>query len=80
MPVHLYSFGIEYIRQEVLSKFKDKSMTHSIFGLKDDDFFMCGTYYVALMKYIITRKTLSDCFHLFFTVTTIQKEYNTYVL
>ena len=75
MPVHLYSFGIEYIRQEVLSK--DKSITHSMFGLKDDDSFMCGTYNVAFMKYIITRKTLLDCFHLFFTLTTIQKEYNT---
>ena len=42
--VNFYSFQIGYILQEVLSKIKDKSITHKIFTIQDDDSAMCGFY------------------------------------
>ena len=40
--VHFDFFGIEYIPQEVLNKIKDKSITHNIFRIQDDDSVMYG--------------------------------------
>ena len=42
--VYFDSFGIEYIPQEVLNKIKDKSITHNIFRIQDEDSIMCGFY------------------------------------
>ena len=36
------SFGIEYVSHEVLSKIKDKYITHNTFKIKSDDSIMCG--------------------------------------
>ena len=41
MAVYLDSFGIEYILQKELNKIKDKSITHNIFKIEDDDSIMC---------------------------------------
>ena len=35
--VYFDSFGIEYIPQEVLNKIKDKSVTHNIFRIWDNE-------------------------------------------
>ena len=35
--VYFDSFGIEYIRQEILGKIKHKSITHNIFKIQSDD-------------------------------------------
>ena len=59
------SFGIEYVSQEVLSKIKDKSITHNIFRIQSDDSVMCGFYYIAFIEYMIARKTLLDYTYLF---------------
>ena len=37
----LLLLGIEYILQEVLNKIKDKSITHNIFRIQDNDSIMC---------------------------------------
>ena len=50
--VYLYSFGIQYISQEVLSKIKDKSMTHNIFKIQSDDSIICGFYCIAFIEYM----------------------------
>ena len=39
--VYFHSFGIEYIPQEVLDKIRDKSITHNIFRIQENDFIMC---------------------------------------
>ena len=52
------SFGIEYIPQEVLNKIRDKSNTHKIFRIQDNNSIMCGFYCVAFMKYVFEGKTL----------------------
>ena len=39
--VYFDSFATEYIPQEVLSKIKDKSITHNTFTIQDDDSIMC---------------------------------------
>ena len=36
---------IEYIPKELLSKIKDKSITHNIFSIQDVDSIMCGFYH-----------------------------------
>ena len=35
--VYFDSFGFEYIPQEALNKIKDKSITHNIFRIQDDE-------------------------------------------
>ena len=63
--VYLDSFGIEYIPQEVLNKIRDKSITHNIVTIQDDNSVMCGFYCIALREYILAGKTLLDYTNLF---------------
>ena len=35
------SFGIEYIPQKLLNKINDKSITHNIFIIQDNESIMC---------------------------------------
>ena len=65
MVVYFDSFGIEYITQEVLSKIKEKSITHNIFRIQDDDSILCGLYCNAFTEYMISGKTLLDYTNLF---------------
>ena len=51
-------FGIEYISQEVLNKFKEKSITHNIFRMQDNESIMCGFYCIAFMENIYLQKKL----------------------
>ena len=51
------SFGIEYILPEVLSKIKDKSITHNIFRIQFDDSIMCRFYWIAFIEYMLAEKT-----------------------
>ena len=54
------SFRIEYIPKEVLNKIKDKSITHNIFRIQDDDSTMCGFCCIAFIEYMDAGKTLLD--------------------
>ena len=51
------SFGIEYIPQEVLNKIRDKSITHNIFRIQDNESIMCGFYCIAFINYMLAGKT-----------------------
>ena len=55
----------EYILQEVLNKFKDKSITHNIFRIQDNESTMCGFYCIAFIEYMLAGKTLLDYINLF---------------
>ena len=37
LAVYFDSFGNEYNREEVVNKIKDKSITHNIFKIQDDE-------------------------------------------
>ena len=52
--------GTEYIPQEVLHKIKDKSITHNIFRIQDNESIMCGFYCTAFIEYMLAGKTLLD--------------------
>ena len=52
------SFGIEYITLEVLNKIRNKSITHNIFRIQDNEFIMCGFYFIAFLKFMTAGKTL----------------------
>ena len=52
-----YSFGIEYITLEVLNKIRNKSITHNIFRIQDNEFIMCGFYFIAFLEYMTAGKT-----------------------
>ena len=53
-----FFFGTECIPQEQLNKIRDKSITHNIFRLQDNDFIVSGFYSNAFIKYILPGKTL----------------------
>ena len=42
--VYFDSFGVKYISQEVLNKIKDKSITHNIFRIQDNESIMRGFF------------------------------------
>ena len=44
LTVYFDSFGIEYISQEVLNKTRDKSITHNIFRIQNNESTMIGFY------------------------------------
>ena len=56
--VYFESFGIEFIPPEMLNKIKDKSITHNIFRIPDNDSVTSGFYCIAFIEYIFTGKTL----------------------
>ena len=59
------SFGIEYIPLETLNKTRDKSISHKIIRIQDNEFSMCGFYCIAFIEYMIAGKTLLDHANLF---------------
>ena len=68
-------FGNEYIPQEVLIKVKDKSITHNIFGVQNDDSIICGFYRIAFIDYVIAGKNLLDYTNLY-CGSDFKKSYN----
>ena len=65
LAVYFDSFGIEYIPQEVLNKIKDKSITHNIFRIQNNESVMCGLYCIVFIEYMLAGKTLLDYTNLF---------------
>ena len=74
LAVYSDSFEIEYIPQKILNKIKDKSITHNIFRIRDNESVMCGFYYIAFMEYRFAGKTLLEYTDLF-SVSDYKKNY-----
>ena len=53
--MYFNSFGTEYILQEVLTKIKDKSITHNVFRIQNDDSFMSEFHCIAFREDMIAR-------------------------
>ena len=51
--VYFDTFGLEYIPQEVLNNIKDKSITHNIFRIQNNDSIMWGFYCIAFIESIV---------------------------
>ena len=51
---------MEYIPQEVLNKIRDKSITHNIFRIKDNESIMCGFCCMAFIEYMLVEKAFLD--------------------
>ena len=66
VAVYFDAFGIEYILQEVLNKIRDKSITHNILRIQDNESIMCGFYCIDFIEYMLAGKTLLDYINLFF--------------
>ena len=60
VAIYFDSFGIEYIPQKVLNKIKDKSITHNVFRIQDNESIMCEFYFIAFIEYMLAGKTLLD--------------------
>ena len=58
-------FGTEYTPQEVLSKIRDKSTTHKIFRIQDNETIICGFYCITFIGYMLVEKKLLDYTNLF---------------
>ena len=65
LAVYFDFFGVAYNPQEVLNKIKDKSITHNIFRIQDNESIMCGFYCIAFIEYMLAGKTLLDYTNLF---------------
>ena len=65
--VYFDYFRIEYTPQEVLNKIRDKSITHNIFRIEDDDSIICEFYCIAFIEYMLAEKTWLDYTNLFST-------------
>ena len=52
------SFGIEYIPQQLLNKIKDKSTTHNILRIPENESMMCECDSISFIEHILARKTL----------------------
>ena len=63
--VYFESFGIEFIPPEMLNKIKDKSITHNIFRMQDNDSVTSGFYCISFIEYTFTGKTLLNQTNLF---------------
>ena len=58
--MQLYTFWIEYIPHNLLNKIRDKSISHNMFRIKDNESIMCGFYCIAFIDYMLSGKTLVD--------------------
>ena len=63
--VYFDFFGMEYIPLEVLKKIRDKSVTHNVFRIPDNESFMCGFYCIAFIGHVLVGNTLLDYTNLF---------------
>ena len=54
--IYFDSFGNEYIPLEALNKIRDKSITHNIFRIQDNESIMCGFYCRAFHRIHACRK------------------------
>ena len=53
------------IAEEVLNKIKNKSITHNIFRVQDNESVMCRFHCISLIEYMLAGKTLLDYANLF---------------
>ena len=53
------------IAEGVLNKIKNKSITHNIFRVQDNESVMCRFHCTALIEYMLAGKTLLDYANLF---------------
>ena len=54
MQLHtLIFFGFKCIPLEVINKVKDKSITHRIFRIQDNETIMCEIYFVSFIEYML---------------------------
>ena len=60
LAVYFDSFGIAYIPLKVLNKIKEKSVTHNIFRIQDNESIMSEFYCISFIEYMLTGKTLLD--------------------
>ena len=58
LPIYFDSFQTEYIPQEVLNKFRDKSINHNIFRTQDNKLIFCRLNCMAFTEYMLAGKTL----------------------
>ena len=58
--VYFDSLGIEYIPQKVISKIKDKSITHNVFRIQYYSSIICRFYCITFTEYTAAGKTLLD--------------------
>ena len=65
VAIYFPSFGIDDISQEVLKKISDKSITHNMFRIQDNESIMCGFYCIPFIEYMLPGNTLLDYAYLF---------------
>ena len=61
IEIQLYTLFLSELNiflKKYLKKIKDKSTTHNIFRIQDNESVMCGFYCIAFIEYMLAGKTL----------------------
>ena len=53
------------IPRDVLNKIKDKSVTHNIFRIQDNEYITCGFYCISFIEFMLTGNILLGYTNLF---------------
>ena len=56
--VYFDSLGIEYLPLEVLDRIRNKSITHNVFRMQDNESIMCGFCCITIIEYMLAGKPL----------------------
>ena len=56
LALYFDSFGNGYIPQDVLNKIKDKSISHNVFRIQDNESIICGFHCIAFIEYMLAGK------------------------
>ena len=65
IEIQLYTLILLELNIFHKNKIRDKSITHNIFRIQDNESIMCGFYYIVFIEYILAGKTLLDFTNLF---------------
>ena len=60
VTIYFHSFSIECIPQEILNKIRNKSITHNIYRIQDNESIIFGFSCIGFIEYMLVGKTLLD--------------------
>ena len=66
---YLDNFGVEHVPKEIKEFIRNKNIKTNILRIQADDSIMWGYFCIEFIVFILTGKTLTDFFNLFYQVT-----------
>ena len=63
--VYFYSFGVEYIPEEIKEFIKNKNIKAYVFWVQENESIMCGYFCIGFIGFMVAGKKLTDYTNLF---------------